>query len=183
MTTTRECGVCVRDDRLLIEAALLQAPLRAVGKQFSLNKDMLQRHKARHLAGQTAYLAERRQIERTKVVLDAGREALAKIESTRPTVDVTALETPEDVRSEAQQRYAEVVGVIRRAESLGDHNLALRGQKQALEYLQFFGRVLKMFDEGTMIDRSTKVLTVVGGMSESDLRAFLNGQSGANAVG
>jgi hypothetical protein len=186
LSTTRafnECGVCVDDRRVLIEGALLQTTLRAVGKEFGLDRNMLWRHKTKHLTGQAAYIENQRKALHKQVVLDAGAEALAKIKATRTDVAIPSIETPEDVLAQLRYLYGAAITTLQRADNIGDHNVVLRSIREGRDVLHLIGRTLQMFDEGgTTIDRSTKVLAVIDGMSTGDLRAFLTGES-ANADG
>ncbi len=168
------CTVCAHEQRSEIDAALLQkAPARAVGRRFGLTHHALGRHRKSHLAGQLAYLNAERDAIGTRVALDDVAAAVQALEKRVPG-EVVTLETADDVLFEGRRLYGKIWAILSEAERTGDTRVALRAIKEARETLELFGRAFKMFDEGgTTIDRSTKILAVLGQASEADLRRLL----------
>jgi len=166
------CTACTHAQREVIDAAILQnTPYRAVASKFELSRDVVGRHARRHLRHQIAFIdADRRLVQMPLEEAKRARELL----ETRVKAEKYAIDCSEDVLNETRHLYQKALTIMEEAERTGNSPVALRALREARETLVLFGRAYKMFDEGgTTIDRSTKILTILGQTSEADLRRLL----------
>lgn len=168
------CTICKDDRREEIDAALLSStPAPVIAKKFGFKRrDALARHRRNCLGGHVLYLDNQRRATRTRV-----KEVLAPVKNNRVTLEPGALETPDDVLGAARRLHHELEEIAAEARELGDTKTALFAMRSTLGVLEFFGRALKMFDEGTRIDQSTKIVQFLGTMSDNELRAIIERQA------
>ena len=177
--TSESCGACLSLTRDEIDAALLQAPLRAVASRYGLPKSSLHRHKINHIAGQIAFVEEKRRAVRARAAeINAKRSintAIRHLERELPAVVTTPLAAPDDVLGELRTLHYRIMEILIRAEACGDSQTSLRAVKEARDTLQLLGRSMGLFDSdsGVKIDQSTRIVNVLAGYTDDELRRFI----------
>jgi len=173
MAAAVRCVVCADERVSRIDADLVQTTIRVVARKYGLPKSNVDRHRRYHLAGEVAFLNASKDEIRTRTgVLDAHR-AVALLETRMPASE-GPLETPADVLTEVRGLFRKVSQLTSDADRTGDSITALKAMAEARRLLELFGRAFHMFDEGGVtIDQSSKVINVVNGMSDDDIRRFL----------
>jgi hypothetical protein len=165
MPAPTSCSVCEHRDRAKIDAALRAGtPLRGVSKAFGVGRTALTSHAARH----TTAIETRKHRQAAR----GGRRRTPKTAA----VELRAIETAEDVVEDLQRLRVEAFGLFEQAKARADWKSAERIFAQVVAVVDRFGemhRVLGSKGVTLNVDRSMKVLNVLGTLSEDDLRALL----------
>ena len=141
--------------------------LRGLERQFGIGRTALRNHMTVHhpaaVDTRARSAAARGKTKRKGVVV-------------APTVNV-AIGNPEDVVAEFKRLYAKAVATVESAESMKDARLALSALKEATGILSQIARSYGVFNDETrptlVVDRSQRIVNVLGGMSEEELRRIL----------
>ncbi len=167
------CTVCADERKDAIDADLLTVSDRVAALKFGLSRAAVGRHRRNHLKGEVLFLNAARAEVKTRMGAVDGKRA-AQLLATRMPATTGALETPEDVLSEARDLFRATKELVANADRTGDSHGALRALREARAVLELFGRAYHMFEDGGLkIDQSTKIVNVLGGLSDDEMRAFI----------
>jgi hypothetical protein len=163
--TMPPCTVCDRPDRERIDAALRGGTsVRGIAKAFDLGRTAIAGHAARHTTA-----------EQTRKYRDAAKNGRKRAPKAA-IVELKPIENPEDVVSDLQRLRVSAFDLFAQAQARADWKSAERIFSQLIAVVDRFGemhRVLGSKGVNVTVDRSTRVLNVLGAMSEDDLRALL----------
>jgi hypothetical protein len=161
------CTVCRHVRRGEIDTAIhALTSFRMVGRTFGVPKDTIARHARAH-CGITETPAQATENARRR----SERKVAASV------VDVKPIETAEDVVEDLQWLRVEAMGLFEQAKARSDWKSAERLFSQLVAVTDRFGEMHKVLGpKGSVtvsIDRSSRVMNVIGAMSEDDLRKLL----------
>lgn len=164
------CTVCISPNRLEIDEALAsRMSLRGLERQFGIGRTALRNHMTVHHPAAVDRRA-RSAAARGKTLK---RKKFAPLE---PAAEI-AIGNPEDVVAEMKRLYAKAVAAIESAETMKDARLALSALKEAGGILTQIARSYGVFNDETrptfVVDRSQRIVNVLGAMSEDELRRLL----------
>ena len=171
---SRPCGICTSPYRAEIDEALSvpKASFRSITARFpEFGRTAVRNHA--HAHHPTAVESRQRRAAALGKPRVVGR---TKAPSTTPVAQV-AIGTPDDVVGEFKRLYAKAVAAVDAAESIKDTRLALAALKEANSLLSQVARALGVFSDETrptfVVDRSQRIVNVLGSMSEDELRRIL----------
>jgi hypothetical protein len=153
----RTCTVCSHPEHVKIDKALIGGHEAAsLGRKYSLEPTSIRRHKKTH-------------ISRPRTAADASSD-----DEFTQWLEQRNLDTAADVLTYAKFCVFRLERLANNAEADGDVATAVRAMSTTLKSLEgLFAKVTGLIADGPSIDASTKIVAVLGGLSEQQLRAFL----------
>lgn len=160
----RPCSTCSHPDHVAIDKKLVGGHEAAsLARKYGLEPSSLRRHKETHLVRQRA-------------AGDIGSD----VEFTT-WLEQRSLDTAADVLTYAKFCVFRIERLADKAEADGDIATAVKAIATTLKSMEgLFAKVSGLIHDGPAIDASTKVVAVLSGLSEQQLRAFLT--SGNDAI-
>ena len=167
------CSICISPQRAEIDEALSvpKASFRSITARFpDFGRTAVRNHA--HAHHPTAVESRQRRAAALGKPRVIGR---TKAPATAPVV--APIGNPEDVVTEFKRLYAKAVAAVESAESMKDARLALSALKEANGILSQIARSYGVFSDETrptlVVDRSQRIVNVLGAMSEDELRRIL----------
>ena len=171
---SRPCGICTSPYRAEIDEALSvpKASFRSITARFpDFGRTAVRNHA--HAHHPTAVESRQRRAAALGKPPVVGRTKAPPA----PPVAQVAIGTPEDVVNEFRRLYSKAVAAVESAESMKDARLALSALKEATGILSQIARSYGVFNDETrptlVVDRSQRIVNVLGGLSEDELRRIL----------
>lgn len=159
------CTVCEHPQREQIDVALRGGTsVRSICKAFDVGRTAVSGHAAKH----TTALETRKYREAAR----GGRRR--PLEASAPALK--PIDSPEDVVEDLQRLRIESFELFEKAKARADWKSAERIFGQVVAVVDRFGEMHKVLGSkgiSVTVDRSTRVLNVLGGLSEAELRALL----------
>jgi hypothetical protein len=155
----RPCEGCRHPDRLKLDRALRQKqPLASLARKYVISVAALARHSKGHLLSKPATVAD-------LSIADPDFESW---------LSRAKLESAADVLAFARFQVYRLEKLTDRAESDGDLRTAMAGVQATLKTVsELFAKTSGLLADGAPADQSVRIVNVLSGISDDDLRAFL----------
>lgn len=161
------CSICSHPDLRAIDQALIgKTPLRKIAVTFNVGRTALSNHMHVHTDAW-----EKR--ERRAAATRGPRRKRPVV-----TVDPVVIESPADFVRELQRAYTETLSLLEEGKRTSDTRLVEKCLGQVGSMLDRFAKMLNLYSDSApiLVDRSQKVLNVIGALSDEQLRALIAGE-------
>ena len=162
----RPCTTCSHPDHVAIDKKLIGGhEVAALARKHGLEPSSLLRHKKTHIV-------------RPRAVGEIAGES-----EFEQWLERRNFESPTDVLRYAQFCVHRMERLADKAEESGDIATAVRAISATLKSMEsLFAKTSGLLTDGPTVDASTKVIAVLGSLTDEQLRAFLGAETAPKAV-